>query len=190
MKVIKRRVFQYVCFGVTACTLVHSLAAQRPPIAPAAIGQIVDEVLRAVVPPGSSLSGVSVAKRKVFLDYQRTMAAFGYPGASTSVSALGIRAPVTAGPEGLLKDCDFSGAKPCKQLGWSAYVWIEPVSITNSHAVVRAYVSWPERPRTSFTAGVAPTGKARLESFAAKTYLARSANGEWKFVRQGSYIAQ
>lgn len=191
MKIISRRVFQYACFGIAACAVVHPLAAQQsqqPRIAPAEIGQIVNEVLRVLVPPGDSLSGVSIAKRKVVFDYAQTMAAFGYPGAHTSLAALGIRMPVTAGSESLLNDCDNWGTKPCKQLGWRAYVSIEPISITNSQVVVRGYVNWPERRRTPFVEGVAPTGKASLAGFATQIYLARSANGEWKFVKKGYTI--
>ena len=96
-----------------------------------------------LLPPGESLSGVSVTKRKIFFDHERTMAAFGHGGTPMSLSDLGIRTPVTAGSGSLLNDGNLWGDKPCKQLGWSAYVWIEPISITNSQSVVRGYVDWP-----------------------------------------------
>ena len=187
MKITKRPLWMYACVGATAYTLVHSLAAQQVRIPSVAVGQIVSEVLRAVVPPTDSLSRVSIAKRGVFFDQAQTMAAFGYPG-SASPADLGVRLPVTFGTKKLLSDCDEWGAKPCKQLGWSAYVWIEPISITNSQAVVRAYVAWPERGATPFVKGVAPMGEASLAMFATEVYLVRSANGEWKFAKKGKMI--
>lgn len=203
MKIIDHRARLYAgfygCFGlIAACTIVYPLAAQtsraeparaqRPALAPAAIGEIINEVLRVLVSPDDSLSGVPVAKRKVFFDLGGTMAAFGYPGVSTSLAALGIRRPVTIGSESLLSDCKQRGGKPCTQLGWSAFVSIEPLSITDSQVVVRAHVVWPDRGRTPFIERRAPTGLAHLTGFATEVYLARSATGQWRFLKEGVSI--
>jgi hypothetical protein len=188
MRITGGRLVQSALVGIAVCAFVQSMAAQQSHLAPTAVDQIVREVLRALVPPGESLSRVSVTKRKIFFDRGRTMAAFGHPVAPTSFPDLGIQVPATAGSRSLLSDCDQSGTKPCKQLGWSAYVWMEPISITSSQVVVRAYLSWPERGRTPFVEGMAPTGKASLAGFATEVHLAQSANGQWQFVRKGRTI--
>ena len=183
-----RRTFTHACLVGSACAIALSSGAQQPRLAPAEIGQIVDAVLRTVLPPTDSLSRVQVSKRGLVLDHKRTMAAFGYPATRTTPVGIGIRSAVTTGSQSLLSDCNGWGEKPCNNLGWRGYVWIEPLSFTGSTAVVRANVSWAARPRTSFAEGVAPTGKAYLTSFSAEVRLARSTGGEWKVVGRGTTL--
>jgi hypothetical protein len=187
MAIISHRVLRYAHFGIAACAFVAPLAAQQSPLAQPAVGQIVNEVLRNLVPPSDSLSRIPLAKRQVILDYARTMTAFGYAGTKVSPAAVGVQAVATGSPA-LLNDCDEWGTKTCRQLGWGAYVWIEPISIASTTAVVRAYVSWADRGKAPFVPGVAPTGKATLASFAAEIHLSRSVTGEWKFARRGTTI--
>lgn len=184
MKIINRRMLRYACYGIGICGLVDPLSAQQTRLAPSEVRQIVEETFHTLLPPGRTLSRVSIEKRRVFFDHERTMAAFGYRGAAT-VADLRIQPPVTAASQRVLNDCDQMGRKPCSQLGWRVYVWIAPISLTNNTAVVRGHVLWPERGRTEFVKGSPPTGQAFLTGFATELHLARSANGEWRVVREG-----
>lgn len=188
MHISLRRTLKHAWLIAGVCALASPSGAQKPRLAPAEIGQIVDGVLGTVLAPTDSLSRVQVSKRSVVLDHARTMAAFGYPGTRTRPADIGIRSDVATGSESLLSDCNSWGEKPCHNLGWRGYVWIEPLSISGSTALVRAYVSWPARPGTTFVKGVAPTGKAYLTSFAADVRLARAANGVWKVVGRGNTL--
>ncbi|MGI8842414.1 MAG: hypothetical protein ACR2HZ_01850 [Gemmatimonadaceae bacterium] len=188
MKIINQRVLRYACFGVGLCGLVDPLSAQQTHLAPTDIRQIVQQAFHTLLPPGTSLSRVSIEKRRVLFDHERTMAAFGYSGALT-LSYLRIQPPVTAASQRVLNDCDQARRKPCSQLGWRVYVWIEPISMTNSTAVVRGHVLWPERGSTEFVKGSPPTGEAFLTGFYTELHLARLANGKWRVVRTGRTAA-
>ena len=123
------RTLKLACLIAGVCAFASSSGAQKPRLAPAEIGQIVDGVLGAVLPSSDSLSRVQIAKRNLVLDHARTMAAFGWSGTHTTPAGIGIRANVTTGSESLLADCNSWGEKPCHNLGWRGYVWIEPLSI-------------------------------------------------------------
>ncbi len=187
MKIINQRVLRNAVCGIALCGLVDPLSAQQTHLAPADVRQIVEQVLHSLLPPGTSLSRVSIEKRRVLFDHDRTMAAFGYASA-LKLSGLRIQPPVTAASHGVLNDCDQVGGKPCSQLGWKVYVWIEPISLTNNTAVVRGHVVWPGRP-TEFVEGSPPTGIAFLTFFTTDLHLARSANGEWRVVKTSLHVA-
>lgn len=189
MTIHKRRAFQYALVVLCVCTFINPVGAQHERLRPAAIGQIVDAALRQVIAPTDSLSRVSVAKRKVFFDHERTIGAFGYFGGSTPLSALGLRSAVTKGSRTLLNDCDQWGEKPCKELGWRVYAWVEPVSVTESQAVVRVHASWLELDPKTFKEGTSPRVPGFLTSMIREVHLARSGNGDWKFVKEGPAMA-
>jgi hypothetical protein len=172
---------------VAAACVHHPLAAQQSPLTPTAIGQMVDEVVDALIPPNQTVSRVPVAKRKVFFDDQRTMALFQHLGAPpASLADLHLRTAAKPGSKSLLDDCDHRGQKPCSQLGWGVYMWIQPISVTNSEALVRAYFAWPDRGGAAFEEGVAPKGRAALVGFATDVRLVRSPSGNWKFASKGA----
>jgi len=181
-----KRVMWFALCSAAACVLVGPLAAQPSRLSIGAISEIVNETLHAVVPPGDSLSRVSIANRKVRLDFDRTISAFGYVATGYLRSKFAIREPAIDGAASLLSDCDDWGTKPCSQLGWSAYVWMEPLSIGEGQAVVRAYVHWPERNGRPFVAGTQPSGPAALVGYAVEVRLGLGADGHWKFLRKGT----
>jgi hypothetical protein len=184
-----RRPIRFALLGVAAWCSTSSVNAQPSRLAPRAIGEIVDQVVGALIPPRDSLSRVSVRNRKIFFDDARTLAAFGYPGAHIGISDLALRTPVRPGRKSLLSDCDSMRLKPCRQLGWSTYVWLNPISVTANQAVVRAYFLWPDRGSTSFAAGVSPNGNTFLVGFHADVELALSGDGSWKFVKRRAITA-
>jgi hypothetical protein len=159
-----------------------SSAAQTTWLTPAEIGQVFDEVLPIVLPPGGSLSQVHTADRRIRFDHARTMAAFGYVSRPTR-AMLRLRSAVDSGDKSLLSDCDPAARKPCSQLGWNAYVWMEPVSMSNSQMQVRVHVLWADR-KATFAPGVSPSGKAYLTMFTAHLYLER-VDSRWRFVKEG-----
>jgi hypothetical protein len=179
--------FAVVLIAASAFT---KLIAQEPRLAPNSIGQIVDEVIRALLPPDKSVSRVPVASRGIFLDHARTMAGFHQPTSpEVSLSNLGLRSTVKVGGPDLLEDCDQTGLTPCNRLGWAVYLLIEPVSVTNSEALVRARIGWPDRRKTPFVPGMAPTGRASLAGFIADVKLVRGADGAWKFDKLDRMLA-
>ncbi len=184
MNIAKRCLIGYVCAGIAVCGFVNPAQAQQSRLAPAEISQIVDEVLRVLVPPPGDTLGYH-SKSKPFFDHKRTMVAFGYVDAPP---LLDLRTSVATGSRNLLSDCDSWGRKPCTQLGWSLYVWVKPSSITSSQAVVHAYVAKAGRGHTPFVEGVVPTGNAYLNVSDHEIHLARDTNGKWKFVKEGNSI--
>ncbi|MCR4341607.1 MAG: hypothetical protein NUW01_17160 [Gemmatimonadaceae bacterium] len=171
---------------IAACAFAYPLRAQPAPLDRAAVSLLVDAVLDELLPEGKRLSRVPIAQRGIFFDHERTLAAFGYPGAPPlPLSGLRLRATVNPGSETLLDDCDQLMRGPCNQLGWAVYVRIAPVSVTPSEARVHASIVWPERGSTVFEEGVVPSGRAGLVGFTADLYFARLADGSWKLVKQG-----
>lgn len=163
---------------MVAMAAAPSAAAQRQSLPPSEIAQIADEALRVVLPPESSLSGVPVASRQLAFDFERTLTAFGAsPGADT---ALRLARPVTPASRSVLSDCSQMDKKPCASLGWRAYVWIEPVSVTDSNAVVRANVNWADRRSTPFIPSSPAAGTGFLTGFSTKLHLVRTAGGRWR----------
>lgn len=182
-----RRALRSALLLIGACAFTHPLAAQQLPLAPLAIGQIVDEVLNALIPPSQAVSRVPVAKRKVFFDDARTLFAFGYSYSGAppvSLSDFRLRTAVKSGSHHLLDDCSQIVPKSCRQLGWGVYVFIEPLDITSSEALVRANVVWPDRGAATFEEGVAPKGHAYLVGYSQDVHLSRSQDGSWKFEKK------
>lgn len=186
MMIPLRPMYMNVLCVIAACAFAYPLRAQPAPLDRAAVSLLVDAVLDELLPEGKRLSRVPIAQRGIFFDHERTLAAFGYPGAPPlPLAGLRLRATVQPGSATLLDDCDQAMRKPCNQLGWAVYVWVAPVSVTASEARVHAYIFWPERGSTVFQEGVAPVGRAGLVGFVADLYFARMPDGSWKFLRQG-----
>ncbi len=165
-------------------------AGRQPRVSPAALGHITDQVLNALLPEHDLVSGVSVAQRKLVFDFQRTMAAFARVGTPAgSFRDLHLRRPVELGGKDLLDDCSQMGGadRPCTRLGSRVYTWIEPLSVTDSQLVVRAYCMWPDRGEALHKRGVTPrTRLAFLVGFADEVYFVRTSTGEWKFSKIGT----
>lgn len=189
MPINLRRAFRYGLLVIGASVLTNPLGAQQARLAPTAVGQIIDEVLGELFPLGKSVSRIPVTQREIFLDHARTIAAFGHDAAQTIPSSgRPLQAAVKSGTKDLLEDCSQVIFKPCQKLGWSVYVSIEPVSISTSEALVRAYVVWPDRGSATFEEAVPPKGRALLVGYLKEIQLARSPDADWKFVKQGRTI--
>jgi hypothetical protein len=174
-------------FGILLCASPQALGAQRPALAPTELGQIADAVFSALVPPDSSLSRVPIRDRKLVFDAERTIAAFEQAGSGhASFTDLNMRTPTKPGTRALLTDCSQHSVSLCSGLGWNVYTWLQPVSITDSEAVVRANFLWADRGSVQFQEGVAPTGRARLVGFSSEAHLIRAAGGGWRFSHVGS----
>lgn len=185
MTINKHRSLWYALLGSCCLTLVDSVPAQQDRLPPAVVGQMVDELLSRVVPPNESLSRVSVGRRKIIFDGERTIAAFGYPAGSISFTDLGLKSAVTQSSRAVLENCDFWGRHQCTRLGWRVYVWIEPVTVTKANAFVRVHIIWADRDASSFKEGVPPTGRAVLLEMVKQVELARSGMGRWNYVKEG-----
>ena len=155
--------------------LATTVQAQTPRRSPKEIGQIIDAALQAVIPPEELLSNHTVAERGIRFDYDRTMAAFGYASVPGARASLGLKRAVTAGAESLLVDCDQQGMQACSRLGRSAYVYLEPVSVSSSEAVVWVHVVWV----------TTPSKRSFLSASSTEVILSRSGSRRWTFVRTG-----
>jgi hypothetical protein len=174
-----------VLVAVGACVYAPGATAQSELLSPAALGRIVDAAILEIIPPQQLLSRVTVADRRVFFDHQRTVAAFRASTSQAPSGVLDLRSSVKNGTSALLSDCDELGRKRCQQLGWSAYVWIEPISVSQSRAFIHAHVNWPERGTTAFKPGVPPAGNAFLAGFTTELQLDRAPDGLWRVTRRG-----
>lgn len=159
--------------------------AQTQRLSPRVVGQIVDEVLRTIVPPDSSLSRVRIRDRGLYFDYARTLAAFGYRDDSTARAALQLKAVVTPGDPALFDDCNQAGTGRCERLGQSAYAYVALLSQSDSEIVVRLRVVWPDRGGATYVRGATPSGRVFLYGFLMEVHLRRTADGSWKFDRIG-----
>lgn len=166
----------------------HPLAAQAGPLPLAVVGQVVDEVLRAIVSPDSSLTNMTARERGLYLDYERTLAAFGYPDDAAARAALGLKSLVTAGTGALLEDCNQLGTKPCDRLGISAYVSADLRSRSDSELVVALEVAWPSRGDRTYVRGITTGGHVYLSWFAMDVHLRHASDGSWRFARIGKGI--
>jgi hypothetical protein len=163
-----------------------SLHAQRTRLTPAAIGQIVDEVLSELVSPDTLASRIPIGKRGVYFDRVRSMRAFGYADSNSIATAeLHLHNPVREGSLSLLEDCRGRGMRPCRQIGWGVYVAVEPIAVTDSGAIVNAVIRWADRGPELFKPGVAPTGPSVLVGFTSQVELIRTSTGRWKFAKLG-----
>lgn len=166
-----------ICMGVALN--VGLLNAQTSRSTPKEIAEMVDAALLGVIPSDRSLTMYTVAERGIRFDHARTLAAFGYGGDGGARAAFSPRTPILSGTSELLSDCSQLGSKPCKLIGKAAYVFLEPISITRSDAVVSLHVTW--------ASAVSPY--TFMSSFATEVHLSRSEAGPWKFVRAGATIA-
>ena len=174
--------FGYLLLGAFFCTAPARGTAQQASIEPRAVGQIINEVLDSLLPPKGSTPH-EVWQRGVLFDYQRTLAAF-HQSPSVPKSDLRLRHSMKEGFNSLLDDCDQMGRKPCTQLGWSVYAYIEPVTITETKALVRAVMLSADR-TTPFIPGTTPKGKAYLSGGSTEVYLTRVKGGPWKYLKKG-----
>lgn len=166
------RWFRCIFLGVTL--VVTPLEAQSGLRPASEIAQIVDASLLAVIPPEKTLGEASVAERGIRFDFQRTMAAFGYDvDQATARSTLPLRSAVTAGTKALISDCNQLGMMPCKLLGRASYAYLEPVSVSDSEAVVMVHVNWVTSfPKHSYKSGLSM-----------RVHLSRVGSSSWKFDR-------
>ena len=167
------------------CAVGRPLTAQKQRLPLRVIGQIVDEVLRSIVPPDSSLSRVPIRDRGLYFDYARTLAAFGYRDDSTTRATLGLKSVVLPGNPVLLDDCNQGGTGPCERLGQSAYAYVVPLTRSDSEMMVELRVVWPDRGGATYVRGLTPSGRAFLYGFSMEIHLVRAADGSWKFGRIG-----
>jgi hypothetical protein len=183
------RAFRRAWLAIGSFVVALPLVAQQPPLSPAAIGEIANEVLRVLIPPGQRLSRIPASDRGIFFDLEQTMEAFGHTGTRpVSMAELGLPMAVRLGSKRLLDDCRQLGDGACTALGWGVYVRIQPVSVTSSKALVRAAIFWADRGSAIPEEGVPPTGRASLVGFIAEVYLLRAANGRWTFEKRGTTL--
>ena len=164
------------CLGFVLLT--SSIQAQPTRPSPKEIGQIIDAALQAVVPATKPLTSGTVAERGIRFDFGRTMSAFGSVDKPAARAGLGLTRAVTEGSVALLEDCDQVGSKACSRLGRSAYVYLEPISVSDSEAVVWVHVRW----------ATTPSKRTFLSSSSTEVVLRRSGSGPWTFVRTGKNV--
>lgn len=161
------------------------VAAQRSPTPLAVIAEMADAAMNALIGPESSLSGVRVATRTILFDRRGTLEAFGYRGATLDTAQIPLRASVGEGTGRLLDDCNQLGSGTCARLGWSVYVKVAPVTLSDTVAVIDLVAAWPDRGRAEVVPGVPPAGRAYLAGSTAKVYLRRDSTKAWRFWKIG-----
>jgi|SRR6185437_8947328 len=164
--------------GLALGVVTTSVQAQPHRRSPREVGEIISAALQAVIPPEQLLSSESVAKRGIRFDYRRTMPAFGLADDADARAKLGLTRAVTEGSAALLQGCDQEGGEDCKRLGRSAYVYVQPISVSDSAAVVWVHVLWA----TYF-----PT-RAFLTGASTEVFFTRSGSGPWKFLKTGRIV--
>lgn len=181
------RTVRYALAATALCASARALPAQDSVVPPRVVGQLADAVLSGLLPPRQRLSRIPVAKRTIFFDHRRTMSAFGHTNpSSVELADLGLRARVAPGNESLFDDCPHDFGPVCERLGWGVYVWLRPVTVGTSQAVIRATVLWVDRGSEVVTEGVAPRRPGLRVGYSSEVHLARSSDGRWKFVREGA----
>jgi hypothetical protein len=173
---VLRRSSWACCLGfVLTAGSVHAQTQSR---SPREIGQIIDAALQAVIPPEQRLSRQTVAERGIRFDYHRTLADFGLADNSEVRANLGLTRAMTGGSDTLLAGCDQEGMEACERIGQSAYVFVKPISVSDSAAAVWVNVLWATHfPKRAFLSG-----------FSTEVFLTRSGSGPWKFLRTGTSI--
>jgi hypothetical protein len=175
--------------GLANTAFICRTSPERSPLPISEVGQIIDVTLAAFLPEHDSLSRVSVANRKIRLDVSRTLVAFGYQPSGALFGSLRLRSAVAPAAKSILEDCSVASPSVCAGLGWGAYVWIEPVSVTGSEAIVRLHASWVDRGGETYKPGSPPVGKGIQVGLASDAVLARAGDGKWSFVRRGAIAA-
>lgn len=170
-------------------TIARPIGAQQPSLSQRDVVDIADALLSAITRPSDSLSRVTIANRKIVFDVDRTLNSFGLPNAESESQNLKMHNSVLHGSKAVLDDCDIWGARNCASLGWKAYVWLTPLSVSPDSAIVRFHIKWPDRGRTTFAAGSSPIGKASLVGYATDVRLSRS-SGTWRVVERIRSLAQ
>lgn len=149
------------------------------------VREMVDVALEHVLSERTAISRVTVGRRGIVFDLARTRDAFSVKMPSAAVLAFSVRSQVRTGAHDLLSDCDLIGRMKCALLGWSVYVWVEPVALSDSSAILRVHAFWPDRGTANIDAPSPTLGLASLVWFSAEIHVARSASGTWRFVKQG-----
>ena len=168
-----------VGLGLALGVVTSSVQAQPHRRSPREVGEIISAALQAVIPPEQLLSRESVAERGIRFDYHRTLTAFRLADDADVRAKLGLTRAVTEGSAALLEGCDQEGGEDCKRLGQSAYVYMQPISVSDSAAVVWVHVLWAVYfPRRAFLTGSST-----------EVFLTRSGSGPWKFLKTGRVVA-
>lgn len=170
------RWIRFLCVGIPL--LASSVQAQTPGRSPKEIGKIINAALQAVIPPETRLTSYTISERGMRFDYGRTMALFGVPDNAEARASLGLTRTVADGSIALLEDCDQRGTESCERLGRAAYVYLEPISVSDSQAIVRVHVYWATQ----------PSGRAYLSGSSTEVVLKRSGSAPWRFIRTGRVL--
>ena len=163
------------CLLIGVALIATSAQAQSPLFSSRATGQVINAALQAVLPPSLPLTGRTVAERGIRFDFERTLAAFGLVDNAQARASLHLNRAVTEGTASLLADCDQVGTKSCTQLGASAYVYVEPISVSDSEARVWVHVVWAST----------PSERTYMSGSSKEVFLSRAGRGPWTFVRTG-----
>jgi hypothetical protein len=180
MTAYMRRTCTFLLISIALVSVDTAGAQERVSLGPQDIGEIVNEVFDALVPSSGSRAH-AIWRRDVRFDHERTLAAFG-ERSSVAVTNLNIRHPIKPGSAALLEDCNELGTKSCKRLGQGVYSYIEPISISQSQARVRAYFISAHVTRPG--GGTAPRNPHLAGSYTV-VYLSRAADGSWRYVKTG-----
>lgn len=176
------RAIKHLSHGIAAILLASQAAAQHPALRPPDIGMMVQVALDSLLPPTIAPSNVPLEKRGLYFDRDRTFAAFGVRD-TVSVISMGLRREVLPGAAHMLAGCSQLSPGRCERLGWRTYVWLQPLTISDSVAVVRAWIHWAHRSEP-FREGVAPRDSAYLTGFLADLKFTRGPGArEWSFDR-------
>lgn len=171
--------------GVAACLLTALVAtsvasAQDRKLTVKDVGHIADEALRAMLPPDTTLTGISVAKRGIAFDARGTLDAFGFK--DTAVTSLVLTRSVLFATGSVTRDCSQVMPLPCAALGERAFVTISPLSVTPSRAHIRVTVAWATPVRIG--ADSSPPRRALLSWYSLTVYVVRTADGRWVYPKQ------
>lgn len=175
--------------GICIATLGEPLSAQSGVASPQSIGRLLELAIDTLMPPDKLVSRVTVSRRRIHVDVERTIRAFGLSGAAvTPLSSLTRRTSIHAADRSVLADCDQKRMKPCQQLGWGIYVWLEPVESTSAGSRVRASFLWADRGPFPFEEGIPAKGVAVLVGFSIDISFTRAASGEFRLAKLGQAL--
>jgi hypothetical protein len=161
--------------AIAMVLVVNALPAQGSRASARSVAQIADAALAGVLTP-TFISLTAIDERTIRFDRQRTMAAFGANDDATPLATLGFQRRVNTGTEELLEDCNQAGFGACAKLVGFTYVFLEPVSMTDTAAVVWLHF---------LSASKGNNKHGILSAVSTQVHLARSSTGTWRFVRTG-----
>lgn len=153
--------------------------AQQAKFVPQEVGQLIEAALNNVLPSEKLLTNASVAQRGIRFDFRKTADAFGVAIGAAPSADLGVRRELGVGSQEMLADCDQAGMKPCARLGSASYVYLEPVSRSETAAVVWLHVTW---------ATTLPSKRSYRSGFSTQVHFSRASTGVWTFVRTGKTV--